>query len=1134
MSIAIWESPVELFAGPTDGDPNLEWSKSLFSQTNNPIVYDVALSAQGSADAAAGAYVQATNWDGDLQAPVQALGVGALASTPFAPFAMVLTQSLAFYQGQELAVWWTPSATVAGAVDIEARTYDYSPLLVDSATPALTPAGATTTIASGVVSPQGWTFESNGTDIAFAYAVAVGVSTKTIELQILNTSGVAISARVQAAVGIASSTVYRVAYFKSASAFEFVEQATVGGVQGFDFSAVNTATGALGPATFQSVPLGDVNTGTDPIAIDSVGFSTLTNGDILEFVGYHDTTGSPNWRGVETRLLNASFQDISATTAGFVSVRYENIGQSSPEHWDVATLANGYTILIYTLDNIVTIAEFNASGDSIGDYGFSPGGQTPNDYDKIVAMGSRFEVTYRSSDDHQVYAVIYDTTTQGQAFTLNDQGNPAGQWAGSPFDDTVTYGAGINEINGGGGTDTFVANTLSSKQVSLSVNAEGQVVFSVDAADVDTLERFSTIQLDDGTVTISGDTLIDKGADGSKTVSIFNISDEPFAEKVTAYLPDGVVASVVKYNADGSLYSAQYTSQIPDDFTGSGRSDIVFQQGADVLATWHVDDTLIQGGASFYSFDFTAAYVGAGDLYGDGNSEALWLGANARLTISPRAGGSPGSVVVPLPSHTNVVGIGDFNGDHRSDLLLEDAHGEFWVDVLNSGMVGVAGFVSQVGAGWTFLGLGDFNGDGRSDLLFEGPSGQYATWLMNGDAIIGGATLGAPGAGWVYKGVGNFDGRGDSDILFENVDTGVYATWDVHNDAIAGGGTLGAPGAQWTLAAVGDYTANGRSDLLFRNLATGQYATWDVTGSTVSGGGALGDPGGDYIAPSIRTAAAPTLLFQSAAGQVATWTIADGAISGGGTLGNPGAGWTLLGAGDLYGDGKTDALFENTNGTYAVWRSDGQSLTGAATLGAAAGWTFRGLGDFNGDGTSDLLFENAAGAFQAWEMNGASVLNVAALGDPGLAFAGIGDFTGNGLSDVLLKDSAGAYWIDFVDSHGKTALGEVGNPGAGWTLAAIGDVSRDGRADLVFENASGLYASWDLNGNLIVGGGPLGTPGAQWTLAGIGDLNSAGFASLVFDNSATGQVATWLMDDTKIIGGAMVGTAAGFSLVGVR
>ena len=42
-----------------------------------------------------------------------------------------------------------------------------------------------------------------------------------------------------------------------------------------------------------------------------------------------------------------------------------------------------------------------------------------------------------------------------------------------------------------------------------------------------------------------------------------------------------------------------------------------------------------------------------------------------------------------------------------------------------------------------------------------------------------------------------------------------------------------------------------------------------------------------------------------------------------GALSNPGSAWHLIGTGDFNGDGKSDLLFQNSDGTPAIWEMNG-------------------------------------------------------------------------------------------------------------------------------------------------------------------------------------------------------------------
>jgi hypothetical protein len=52
---------------------------------------------------------------------------------------------------------------------------------------------------------------------------------------------------------------------------------------------------------------------------------------------------------------------------------------------------------------------------------------------------------------------------------------------------------------------------------------------------------------------------------------------------------------------------------------------------------------------------------------------------------------------------------------------------------------------------------------------------------------------------------------------------------------------------------------------------------------------------------------------------------------------NPGPSWKLIGTGDFNGDGKSDLLWQNTDGQPAIWEMNGTNVISAANVGANPG-----------------------------------------------------------------------------------------------------------------------------------------------------------------------------------------------------
>jgi hypothetical protein len=46
------------------------------------------------------------------------------------------------------------------------------------------------------------------------------------------------------------------------------------------------------------------------------------------------------------------------------------------------------------------------------------------------------------------------------------------------------------------------------------------------------------------------------------------------------------------------------------------------------------------------------------------------------------------------------------------------------------------------------VGVGDYNRDHKTDILLQNDSGEIAIWEMNGTTVIGGGSLGNPGPSW--------------------------------------------------------------------------------------------------------------------------------------------------------------------------------------------------------------------------------------------------------------------------------------------------------------------------------------------------------------------------------------------------
>jgi hypothetical protein len=189
---------------------------------------------------------------------------------------------------------------------------------------------------------------------------------------------------------------------------------------------------------------------------------------------------------------------------------------------------------------------------------------------------------------------------------------------------------------------------------------------------------------------------------------------------------------------------------------------------------------------------------------------------------------------------------GDFNGDGKSDLMFQNTFTHdvaVWqMDGSHLAAASVAGNINTAG-GWQYTGVGDFNGDGKSDLLFVNSSTHdVAAWTMNGGQIESAAVLGNinTAGGWRFTDVGDFNSDGKTDLLFINDNTHGVALWQTDGKQVLAAAQVGTIDAGWHFADVGDFNSDGKSDLLLLNDTTHGVAVWQMNGTSASSAQPIG------------------------------------------------------------------------------------------------------------------------------------------------------------------------------------------------------------------------------------------------------------------------------------------------------
>ena len=639
---------------------------------------------------------------------------------------------------------------------------------------------------------------------------------------------------------------------------------------------------------------------------------------------------------------------------------------------------------------------------------------------------------------------------------------------GGAYADLLRGAAGNDWLDGGGGADELIGNQGDDVYI---VDNSGDIVTELAGEGTDTIltalntyalpgnvERLEFTRTDAATLTGNADANTILGGAGNDTIN------------------GATGADAMAGNLGNDLYMVDDSGDVVTELANQG-TDTVLVSTATGLYSYSLSST-----AEIELFKAadpsSTVYL---DLTGNDFSQRM-EGNNGPNHLF---GGRGDDVLYGFDGEDNLAGVEGADtmvGGRGNDYYNVDNVGDVVTELPNEGIDQVTSYLAQ------------YTLPDNVEVLRFGSTCTLAVGNASDNDILANGTLRGLGGNDTLLALGGNDileGGNGNDVLTGGLGTDLLtggAGSDVFRDTAAGlnGDTIAdlALGERITITDVnlatfhyqlsGSVLTYSGGTLIFQNAPVGHFI------ATAAAGGGVDLTLKSTVHNDFNGDGRSDILWRSASGALSDWL----GNANGGFAGNDGnayatvpTSWKMAGTGDFNGDGRTDILWRNNDGSLSDWlatpnggfaANDANAFTKVATS-----WHVVSTGDFNGDGREDLLWRSDSGALSDWLANAnggfaSNDANAYTTAPTSWKVAGTGDFNGDGREDILWRSDSGALSDWLANANGGFTSNDANayaTVPTSWHIAGTGDYNGDGREDILWRNDSGALSNWLANAN---------------------------------------------------------------------